>query len=180
MQTVIERADVRAALHYKATLVGHTQPVYEQPSRRGYLQVCPELLEECVREPAPPVVRPGECSEAALSLFTSAAEQPVRCLMDPQITQRVRQIEMDAYLRLLRVVAAQPLTWVRYHTKACTAQDSASHGRIASCLTAVRLQQRAQQAGMHTGKRRAAIQDAAAFEHQQFRTFTNAQGLSST
>jgi hypothetical protein len=33
--------------------------------------------------------------------------------MDPQVAQRIRQIQTDAYLRLLRVVAAQPLTWVR-------------------------------------------------------------------
>ena len=34
-------------------------------------------------------------------------------LMDPQVASRVRHIQREAYLRLLRVVAAQPFTWVR-------------------------------------------------------------------
>lgn len=34
--------------------------------------------------------------------------------MDPAVQERIQEIQREAYLRLLRVVCAQPYDWVRF------------------------------------------------------------------
>jgi hypothetical protein len=41
---------------------------------------------------------------------------PPRVYMDPAVQKRIKEIQNEAYLRLLRVVCAQPYDWVRIET----------------------------------------------------------------
>lgn len=40
-------------------------------------------------------------------------QAPARATMDPQVQERIKNIQHEAYMRLLRVVCAQPYNWVR-------------------------------------------------------------------